>query len=168
MDTLQLKRMMFHHMKSTFVDVCALDELPITYHRPAAIIVNTDTSKERGTHWTAIYLHVNGSGEYFDSFAKEPSEAIKKFMNKNAPSGWLMNLRVVQGVFSTLCGGYCGIYLEARHRNRELTLKTLIDRIFPHTNTKNNDQAVHRTLRKHYGIYLPITDVSLLLDIINK
>lgn len=158
MDTQQLEKILTGHLKSTFHGVFALDEIPKTpLLRPVAFIVNTDPSTRDGEHWTAIYIHNDNRGEYFDSFGKPPAKTVQTYLNKNATGGWEFNRRQVQGI-STLCGGYCVQYLEYRHQQQQLLQKTVVNRLFPHKEYIENDFLVQRRLKKHYNIQVPLVD----------
>lgn len=164
MDTRQLGRILKEHLRLSYYGVCAEDELPDTINdvrRPLAIIVNTDPSSQDGTHWTAIYLHRNGSGEFFDSFGRAPDKPVKRFLDRHASNGWSYNIRTVQALFSTLCGAYCVQYLEARHQNKTLPFSTLLFRLFPYT-AGNNENLVQHRMRVHYNLRIPIYDLSFL------
>jgi len=49
---------------------------------PAALIVNTDKSTDRGQHWVAVYCDAYQTGEYFDSYGREPFEEIMTLFKK--------------------------------------------------------------------------------------
>ena len=151
-------------MPNVFLGVCAEDELPSKILQPCAIIVNTDPSTKDGTHWTAIYIKQNMCGEFFDSTGMNPDKPVRKFMDKQAPSGWEFNKRKVQGPFSTLCGAYCLQYLEQR-ANSSKPFSTLLYKLFP---LKNNDELVRERMRDHYDIEIPTHDYSFLLSKISQ
>ena len=157
MDTRQLIRILRDHLRSTFYGVYAEDQLPNTNHRPLAIIVNTDPSDLEGTHWTAMYLTRDRPAEFFDSFGRPPDKPVQEYLNKQSPDGWLYNTTPVQGLFSTLCGAYCVQYLEARHETKE-QFSSLLSTLFPFV---NNDGVVHRRMKEHYNMNIPIYDYSM-------
>lgn len=162
MDTQQISRVLEYYLKGTFRGVYAEDELPNTQIRPMAIIVNTDPSTESGTHWTAIYIHRNNMGEFFDSYGKPPDNPVQRFLNDNAYNGWIYNIRQVQGI-STLCGGYCLQFLDYRHKNPDLKLETVLRKIFPNSDTRQNDFLVQKYLKKQHNIHLPLFDMKMIL-----
>lgn len=161
MDTRQLEKILSTHLQSTFHGVFALDEIPKSRLRPLALIVNTDPSTRDGRHWTAVYLHTDNRGEYFDSFGRPPSKTIQQYLSNNATSGWEFNQRQVQGL-STLCGGYCVQYLEYRHQHQRLMPSTVVNRLFPHKDYFENDFLVQLRLKKHYNIRVPIIDETFV------
>ena len=165
MDSRQLLSILRAHLPNTFLGVCAEDELKsMPKRRPCAIIVNTDPSTEDGTHWTAIHLTNNLTGEFFDSSGEEPDDPVRLFMNQQAPAGWEYNCRRVQGPLSTLCGAYCLQYLEKRSNSRD-SFSSILFKLFPF---KNNDELVRQRMRDHYGLELSIYDYSFLLSRFNK
>ena len=158
MDTLQLEKILNDHLKTAFYGVCAKDELPDSSLRPLAIIVNEDIAQLPGSHWCALYLFQNGRGEYFDSYGRSPDIYIAKYLRKQAPKGWEYNARPVQSVWSTLCGGFCLQYLEARHKHQRKPLSRILHQLFPYKIPYRNDLLVQHRLANHYNIELPIYD----------
>lgn len=142
--------------------MCAEDELPTTDMRPLAIIVNTDTSTEDGTHWCAIYLHQNNRGEFFDSYGRSPDKPVIAYLNAHARNGWLYNTNVLQNIWSTVCGAYCVQYLEARNQQRNLPYSTLLRRLFPYTDSDKNDRLVQERMKEHYGLEIPLVEYQFM------
>jgi len=87
--------------------------------KPAAMVVNTDPSSKPGTHWVAIFLNDDGTGEYFDPFGFPPlTERVINFINTNSPNGWDFNKITFQTpVLSKTCGIYCILFIKDRCRN---------------------------------------------------
>ena len=166
MDTQQLINILQDHLKSTFLGVFAKDELPVVELRPLAFIVNEDLSQLPGSHWRALYLYQDGRGEFFDSYGRPPDKIVEAYMDKHAPNGWEYNTRHVQSIWSSLCGGYCLQYLEARHRLRDAPMSKLLKELFPFSRQHKNDEIVYRRLRQHYNIEIPIVDPSYYTSLI--
>ena len=124
METEEVEKILAHTLKSTYVGVCAKDELPKTKLRPLAIIVNSDPSSQPGTHWMAIYLHRDGRGKFFDSYGRYPPPFILTFLRKQTEGEWSYNGRALQSTISTFCEAYCLLYLHARNSDRRLPSKT--------------------------------------------
>lgn len=74
------------------------------------IVVNTDPDYLPGEHWTAIYITDSGVGYFFDSFGRSPQIEIMRFIKRNTRL-WFYNTRVIQDVFSDVCGKYCVLFL---------------------------------------------------------
>uniref|UniRef100_A0A158P5G0 Ubiquitin-like protease family profile domain-containing protein n=1 Tax=Tetranychus urticae TaxID=32264 RepID=A0A158P5G0_TETUR len=61
-----------------FKGVYAIDKLPLTlFPKPFGIVINLDPSWKSGSHWTAVFIPIYGSGIYFDSYGQQPPEMIK-------------------------------------------------------------------------------------------
>ena len=156
MNTLELQQILKTHLPQVNTGVYAENELSTQISRPFAMIVNTDPSDKRGTHWTAIYLCVNRTGEFFDSSGREPDVPVRQYVNEFAPNGWQCNTRKVQGHFSTLCGAYCIQYLMTRQQS-SASFSSLLYRLFPF---RSNDKLVQQRMEEQFGIPLPVYDFS--------
>ena len=168
MDTLQLENILANHLKSVYYGVCAKNELPDTDVRPLAIIVNSDPSTQDGTHWSAIYLQQNGTGEYFDSYGQPPNQVVLKYLQKQAPNMLSYNARMLQNWWSTVCGAYCVQYLEARHQQRSIPFSTLLRRLFPHRDSDKNDLLVQDRMKRHYGLEIPLIEYRFMRERLSK
>ena len=157
MDTRQLKKILSVVLPYVKHGVYAEDELPMDVVRPFAMIVNTDPSSEEGTHWTAIYLKKDKSGEFFDSSGAEPDKPVRCYLDEYATFGWEYNTRQIQGLLSTLCGAYCIQYLVERSVSHN-SFSSLLYQLFPF---KNNDIIVQQRMMEHYRIRLPIFDKTM-------
>lgn len=106
----------------------------------SGIIVNTDSSKEKGEHWIAIFIGQDCKGEYFDPFGIPPlHEDFQKFLNKNCKNGWTYNSFTVQHQNSTSCGKFCIFYLKNKFKG-----ETFIDIISKFSvNLKINEKLVN-------------------------
>jgi hypothetical protein len=54
--------------RQIFQGVFRVDTLP---DGPRLLVCNTDPSIKPGKHWVAIFVDLNGRGEYFDSFGQK-------------------------------------------------------------------------------------------------
>ena len=95
---------------------------------PINIIVNIETSKDQGAHWscfhhsksTAVYDSINKC--YFDSYGLPPQkEIIKKFK-----SPIIVNDFIIQDFNTKICGQFC-LYVLYKLNNGEQFLPTLLD-----------------------------------------
>lgn len=91
-----------------FEGVYPIDRLPTKISRtPAAVIINTDPSDEKGEHWIAIYISAAGVGVYFDSFGVPPTKPeLRNFLERNTVC-WSYNKTPIQSVLSVTCGYFC-------------------------------------------------------------
>ncbi len=103
------------------------DMLPKINHLPSGIVINTDPSNKPGEHWVAMYIDINGVGEYFDSFGLPPlHKEIVSFLEKNCSRGWLCNTITFQSMFSETCGMYCVLYLSSKFKGMSFNKFTSI------------------------------------------
>jgi hypothetical protein len=109
--------------KDTFVGVFARDQLPTVTRRPALLVVNTDPHNRPGEHWTAIYLGVDGYGEFFDSLGLRPNKTVENYMNRHCLR-WIRNYRQLQSIVSHFCGYYCVFYCCYRNIGFDLNVIT--------------------------------------------
>ena len=131
--------------------VLAADELPscgYSLKRGSYLIVNTDPSEKRGTHWLAIYCcpdiiedepgHRRKVVEIFDSYGYELNTypIIKKFIldrchTKEERNNLLirMNSGQIQSENSTACGAHCLLFLILRIHHG-ITMGDIIERIY--------------------------------------
>jgi hypothetical protein len=115
------------------------DMLPKIKKLPYGIVINTDPSNKQGEHWVAMYIDINGVGEYFDSFGLPPlHKEIVSFLDKNWSKGWLCNTLTFQSIFSETCGMYCVLYLSSKFRGMSFNKFTAI---FNHRSELNDRVA---------------------------
>ena len=69
-------------------------------------IINLDTSKNEGTHWTCLYHHPLKS-YYFDSFGFVPPYEVEKII---IPYNY--NNKDIQDYNSDACGWYCLAFIK--------------------------------------------------------
>ena len=70
---------------------------------PINIIVNIESSKENGAHWSAFHKSKNGKKYFFDSYGLPPQkEIINKFKTPI-----IVNDFIIQILNTKLCGQYC-------------------------------------------------------------
>lgn len=94
-----------------FRGVFAADELKFIHAIPGAYIVNCDTSKMTGSHWTCIYFNSLMQGYYFDSFGVSAyTDEHIKFLYKYSKGKWNFNKVKLQSLSSSVCGQYCCLF----------------------------------------------------------
>ena len=120
MNTAQIDYILKHdkHVAPIFRGVFAKDKLPCFKY--GAYVVNTDTSKDGGSHWVAIFA-THDRFEYFDSYGGEPLPELKQWGKGRK---WAYNPIPLQSPFSAVCGQYCIYYLVFRARG--LALRTIL------------------------------------------
>ena len=137
MDTREIERFLEADSacRRVFQGVFSADTLP---EQPRLLVCNTDESTKPGQHWIAIYVGVDGRGEYFDSFGQMPNKHFESYMNKHC-TRWTFNRRQLQSIISTFCGYYCCMFCMLRCRRVDMTR---IVNMFT-TDTAFNDSIAH-------------------------
>lgn len=126
---------LIHH--SLVGNVFAANRLPIHMTSPVYLISNLDPDTKPGSHWVAIYIDSNGVGEYFDTFGRKPEGYHLSFLKRNT-SRWRHNNKVIQSIFSSVCGEYCLLFLYLKYRG--LSLRSFVNMF--NENTIQNDNLV--------------------------
>ena len=151
--------------KHAFKGVYSSDTLPKKIkERPCALVVNTDKEHEPGSHWTAIYLDENGTGEYFDSYGLFPlSDHVLDFLNKHSQHKWTFNRIQLQHAITTMCGAYCIFFIMYRCRYNK-PIQDTIELMFPPNQNVPlmNDVKVQMSLRQRFGLFVPLVEVDFV------
>ena len=113
MNTLQLQKILEYYAKdkSFFYGVFPIDKLPSIESYPSCLIMNNQSSKQKGEHWLSIYFNKHGHCEFFDSFGKSPAfygvlQYLKKYSTRI-----VYNRSMIQSNVSEYCGLYCVFFL---------------------------------------------------------
>lgn len=122
------------HIKS-FLGAFPCDQLPKIKKRPASLVVNTDDSNKPGEHWIAIYLPLDGSAEYFDSFGLPPlRNHILTFLYEQSDGFIIYNNQTLQNIASSSCGLFCISYIKMREKHYSFC------DVISHFNSIDNDR----------------------------
>ena len=128
-----------------FIGTFARDELPIIRKYPASLIINTAPSNESGEHWVALFIDIDKSGFYFDSFGFPPyHKEIIDYID-DCTDCLKYNTVTLQtpNRFSVTCGHYCILFIVFMCRGHQFDeLIALFTR-----NTFLNDILVRKVLR---------------------
>ena len=65
-----------------FIGVFSSDTVPNLTRNNMCCLVNTDSSRQSGTHWCALY-QLNNKTYFFDSFGRDYTKLSKYWINKN-------------------------------------------------------------------------------------
>lgn len=97
-------------------------------------IINLDTSKNEGTHWTALYYHPLKS-YYFDSFGFVPPYEVEEVINP-----YHYNNKDIQDYNSDACGWYCLAFIKFMNdkNNKEIAFKEFL-KLFSKKTTENDN-----------------------------
>lgn len=114
MDTIQINKFLKNHKntKKIFLDCTSSDKIPLSDIYPYSCVVNTDDSSKPGQHWVSVYVPDSKTIEYFDSYALEPNENIKIYLEKFEKV--IKNDTCLQNLYSDVCGEYCIYFLINR------------------------------------------------------
>lgn len=147
-----LIRLQKHAAIKHTVGVYSAENLPAKINRPAAIIVHSENSNKDIGHWLAIYL-TKKTAFYFDSYGLPPFvENHINFMKRNA-NKIHFNRQCYQAPASTVCGGYCLVFLA----NKLRVLKKHVKLIPGETQQNDNTiAAVTKALLLELGIKHPL------------
>jgi hypothetical protein len=97
-------------------------------------IINLDTSKGDGSHWTGLYHHPLKS-YYFDSFGFVPPYDIEDIIIP-----YVFNNKDIQDFNSDACGWYCVAFIKFLHdkQNKDIGFNEFL-RLFSNKTTDNDD-----------------------------
>ena len=97
-------------------------------------IINLDTSKGNGSHWTCLYYHPLKS-YYFDSFGFIPPVEVEDVIIP-----YTHNNKDIQDYNSDACGYYCIAFIKFLNdkQNKELGFKEFV-RLFSNKTTQNDN-----------------------------
>lgn len=72
--TQELWQVLLHDpiLPSVMRGVFPSDKLPVVNNYPSALITNTDSHDQPGTHWIAMYFVTPDESEFFDSYRFPP------------------------------------------------------------------------------------------------
>jgi len=136
-------RKILEYMKpyTAFLGAFPLNHVPETHQRPCSMIINTDPCTEPGTHWVALFLNSDGTGEYFDSFGLPPLHPLLwYYIRKACPQGLTHNCITLQSYEANTCGLYAILYLKLRHKGYSvLNILSLFSR-----NTVQNEKLINK------------------------
>lgn len=138
MDTHQINSLLrkYNLFKGTF----PRDMIPSPESRPAAFIVNTDSSREDGEHWVALIVTKRNRCIYFDPFGFPPLHRdIINFIKREAPEGLFYSSMSLQNISSDVCGKYCVYFVERLARGD--SLRTFLIKFS--SNTFENDSYIN-------------------------
>lgn len=127
----------FFKKDKQFKGIFASDRIPKSL-KSGGVIVNTDSSREPGEHWIAMFLDGNGCAEYFDPLGVPPIvPQIILWLSINSPNGCHYNCRPIQGLQSISCGLYCIAYLKFKFSGKSMV--DFVSKFCMHTNHNENN-----------------------------
>ncbi|KAF8791612.1 hypothetical protein HNY73_006453 [Argiope bruennichi] len=129
-----------------FRGVFASDTIPILKEK-SAIVVNTDTSSEPGSHWLAFYLESDNL-EFFDSYGNPPEfygRLFHDFVSHYSSVFW--NSTPMQSFMSNVCGAYCIYFILKRCQGK--SLYSIVSNL---SECQKNDFRIYQFGKKRYGV----------------
>ena len=137
--TQELWQVLLHDpiLPSVMRGVFPSDKLPVVNNYPSALITNTDSHDQPGTHWIAMYFVTPDESEFFDSyrFPPETYDMDGYIVGEN----YCYNDKPLQGLNNDVCGDNCLFYLLRRARNVDLNT---IQATFKRYDSQWNDAQV--------------------------
>lgn len=107
--------------QNKWLGVFAFDKLPKIDIYPSCLILNTDKSKDPGSHWLAIYFSKSRTAEFFDSFGQQPDYfELDEYLRENS-NKIIYNDVTIQGLGSNYCGLYSILFLYLRNRGHNFS-----------------------------------------------
>jgi hypothetical protein len=142
MNTVQINEILENDKisKNDFIGVYSRDKIPkfTKMDFPCSLVVNTDTSKQPGTHWLAVYYDKNGNCYFFDSMAFSPQfYNLDNVLLKHAKS-LVYSTFPIQSYYSDFCGLYCVLFIL--FKSRDYSLDNFLN--FFDENTLKNDRKI--------------------------
>jgi hypothetical protein len=107
-------------------------------------VINLNSSKQKGSHWCALYYN-NNKSIYFDSYGFYPDKEIEKYLNS-----YDYNDKQIQDLYSSSCGYYCIAFIIYMIHNNN-NLKGFIDMF--NDNFKLNEKILYNYLKKYNIVY---------------
>ena len=117
---------------------------------PSFYVVDVNYKTQHIGHWCVlIFVNKGSPSEFFDSFAKSPSEYDRNLTNvlkNNGNGSYIYNKSIVQHPDSTSCGAFCCFIADKR--NQGLSLEGAVN-ILSTSNLQSNDNTVNKYLYTH-------------------
>ena len=118
--------------------------------RSGLFVFNTHWEHQPGEHWIAVSALPNRDVEYFDSYGFPPHiyPGVHAALREHGRQlQW--NSTALQGLFSTVCGDYCVLFLLLSARG--WTLADFVTRMAEVPDPESRDHAVRSLVKRLYG-----------------
>lgn len=165
MNNTEISHMLKSHWstRNIFEGTFAIDTLPLhpRTKKPCGYICNTESSKNSGEHWLAIYFPKRGPTEYFDSYGL-PINSLK--MKYFVGHRFKRNKLFLQSPYTTVCGQYCLLFIYMKSiMNIEIeAIGKLLMNIS--TDSEERDHKVNSIVEHIYGQDLDVLDTSFVVE----
>ena len=138
-------------LNGAIIGVFAADRLPTELPRiPFGFIANTDIHTKPGQHWCAFYSEFGRQFDFFDTYARTPSQNspyFRRWLETNANTVRNNHFQI-QSDSCALCGLYCVLFL--RHRLLGYSFQDFVN-IFCSSDFNANDSFVADTMLNAYS-----------------
>ena len=96
-------------IRERFRGIYPIDLIPKNLPSKSIIIVNQDTSNQKGSHWVVIHYTSDAIVEYFDSVGKPPKLEVQNLL-LSQDMMYMYNNRRLQSYNTYTCGLFCLFY----------------------------------------------------------
>ena len=96
-------------IRERFRGIYPIDLIPENLPSKSIIIVNQDTSNQKGSHWVVIHYTSDAIVEYFDSVGKPPKLEVQNLL-LSQDMMYMYNNRRLQSYNTYTCGLFCLFY----------------------------------------------------------
>jgi hypothetical protein len=124
---------------------CCKDELKEYTPLNGCYVVNLQNSDKPGSHWVALYIHLNNA-IYFDPFGEiYPYEIYTFTKNKNL----LFNHDTIQNLEQQCCGYYCIDFLNFMHTKTNKNMRKALNLFLSQfsDDTHENDNILQKHIK---------------------
>jgi hypothetical protein len=162
MDTFQIRNMLRSDdiVRTILLGVIPINHLPRVSFRPAALIINLDTSDMPGSHWVSLYFY-DSCCDFFDSYGRPPNEILTEYMLKFSNKIFFNN-KPVQALLTSTCGQHCIFFLFWRARSVPMSNIVGILDIY------NADQFITGFVNSLFKVQTSVYDENFLVNQISE
>jgi len=129
------------HVKSVFLNVVALNQIPKIIPTRHFLICNLSLSDMPGSHWIAITRPEKDILEIFNSLGYQSLESLMPYFKFRKAFEIHFNREQLQEENSTTCGLFCIYFIIHRILNFEMPFEHVLEDIFS-TNKIENENTV--------------------------
>lgn len=124
MNSIQLTRIISRNpiTSSNFLGVCPSDNMIHSRTMPYSFISNTDRHDQKGSHWNAWFVDINGIVNFFDSFGRSPRDTMfpQSYRSYVKNKRFRYNPKILESLNGITCGHFCVFMLYYRSLNIDL------------------------------------------------
>lgn len=125
------------HIKSVFVNVFAINEIPKSIPIRHFLICNLSLSHLPGTHWIAMLRPEKDSLEIFNSLGYESLDSLIPYFKFKKSFEINFNQQQFQDNSSISCGFFCIYFIIHRILNLDMSFEHVLEHIFSENKNEN-------------------------------